>query len=94
MAARPARNPQLRKWALARFNWELGVRTAIVKMTKRQRAALRRAVESRTTTNCWFGEYNILPFLRTLLEDRDKVDQQKALLAARKREAKSLPHGD
>lgn len=84
---RPRKHPLLRKWARQRFYWELRVRVAVAKMDLRQRKALRRAVEVRTTTNCWFGEYELLPFLKKLLDDRDQTYRNKAELKKRIKEA-------
>ena len=82
------KHPQLRQWANSHFAWELSVRAAVLKMDKRQLTSLRRAVESRTTSNCWFGEYEILPFLRKLIGQRDETARLKKDLADRIRKAR------
>lgn len=72
------RHPLIEVWAKKHFELELEIRQAIEKMTAEEVQAVRHAVSSLTTTNCWFAEYDVKPMVEEILAEKEWRDRMAA----------------
>ena len=65
-------NELIDAWAQQQWTLESGIRREIEAMDDDKAEELSKAVESLTTSNCWFAAYDIAPIIKSALSERKR----------------------